>query len=125
MVRLQPARGGGAAGRRGPFLGLSRRQILVADRRSDRVHRAQSVRLPAAASALRLGDAGRARPACLAVGPPSLYRIASATAYLVALSVALEGMLAEAIVMALVALGCKLLYLDWMVRFYNRTVVSQ
>ena len=56
---------------------------------------------------------------------PSLYRIASATAYLVALSVALEGMLAEAIVMALVALGCKLLYLDWMARFYNRTVVSQ
>jgi hypothetical protein len=49
---------------------------------------------------------------------PTLYRIASAAAYLIGLLAALEGMLFEGLLLGAVALAFKLGYLDWMAKLY-------
>lgn len=52
---------------------------------------------------------------------PSISRVASALAYFIALWLAIESQLGEAVMLGLVALGLKLVYLDWMARYYQRT----
>ncbi|MEZ5924885.1 MAG: DUF6653 family protein [Hyphomicrobiaceae bacterium] len=51
---------------------------------------------------------------------PSISRVASALAYFVALWLAFENQLAEAVLLGLIALGLKLVYLDWMARYHRR-----
>ena len=51
---------------------------------------------------------------------PSISRIASALAYFIALWLAIESQLGEAVTLGLIALGLKLVYLDWMARYHGR-----
>lgn len=51
---------------------------------------------------------------------PSISRVASAITYFIALWLALESQLGEAVALGLIALGLKLVYLDWMARYYGR-----
>ena len=51
---------------------------------------------------------------------PSISRVASALAYFIALWLAIESQLGEAVLLGLIALGLKLVYLDWMARYYRR-----
>jgi hypothetical protein len=52
---------------------------------------------------------------------PSVSRVASALAYFIALWLAIESQLGEAVLLGLIALGLKLVYLDWMARYYVRS----
>lgn len=49
---------------------------------------------------------------------PTLYRILSGTIYFAGLVASLEGMLVEGLLLGVVALACKLGYLDWMAKYY-------
>lgn len=52
---------------------------------------------------------------------PSISRVGSALAYFIALWLAVESQLGEAVTLGLIALGLKLVYLDWMARYYQRS----
>lgn len=51
---------------------------------------------------------------------PSVSRVVSALVYFIALWLAVESQLGEAVMLGLIALGLKLVYLDWMARYYLR-----